>query len=137
LLKRNDLESALRVLVLGLSRAGDHRFVLNIDPAAARRLNSRQAAHLVHVAREAMTNSLRHARAKTTVVDLLPVNGHVRFEVRDDGLGFEIDAASRKGHGLQNVMVRAQELDARFAIETKPGAGTAIIIEVPAKHEHD
>lgn len=137
LLRRNDLESALRVLVLGLSRSGDHRFILNIDPLAARRLNPRQAAHLVHVAREAMTNSLRHSRAQTTVVDLISVNGHVRFEVRDDGLGFEIDAASRKGHGLQNVMVRAQELDARFAIETKPGAGTAIIIEVPAKHEHD
>jgi PAS domain S-box-containing protein len=137
LLKRNDLESALRVLVLGLSRAGEHRFVLNIDPLAARRLNSRQAAHLVHVAREAMTNSLRHSQAKTTVVDLMSVNGHVRFEVRDDGLGFEIDAASRKGQGLQNVMVRAQELDARFAIETKLGSGTAIIIEVPAEHEHD
>ena len=93
--------------------------------------------HLLQIAREALSNSLRHARARHTFVSLQTQNGGVRLEVRDDGVGFEPQATGDHGHGLRNMTARARELGARSEVLSVPGQGTRVIIEIPGKVMHE
>jgi PAS domain S-box-containing protein len=130
-LKGPGFRSALQSLVSTLNVGESAQFLFDIDPDAADLLNARQAAHLLQIAREAMSNSLRHARAKTTSVSLKKQNDCVQLEVSDNGIGFEKQAGAGKGHGLRNIVARAAELLARNEIISTPGQGTRIWVEIP------
>jgi PAS domain S-box-containing protein len=131
-LKGPGFQTALQSLVSTLSSGESARFLFDIDPQTADQLNARQAAHLLQIAREAMSNSLRHARAQSTSVSLKRDNGCVRLEVSDDGVGFDSHSlAGREGHGLRNISARASELRARDEIISAPGRGTRLRVEIP------
>jgi signal transduction histidine kinase len=130
-LKGPGFQSALQSLVSTLSTGQSAGFLFDIDSQAAGLLNARQAAHLLQIAREAMSNSLRHAQAKTTSVSLKRQNGCVHLEVIDDGVGFEQQTLAGRGHGLRNIAARATELLARSEIISTPGHGTRLRVEIP------
>ena len=131
-LKGPGFQTALQSLVSTLSTGQSARFLFDIDPQAADLLNARQAAHLLQIAREAMSNTLRHAQAKTTSVSLKSQNGCLRLEVSDDGVGFEQQTGADRGHGLRNIAARAAELLARSEIVSAPGQGTRLRVEIPS-----
>jgi PAS domain S-box-containing protein len=133
-LKGPGFQTALQSLVSTLSTGQSARFLFDIDAQAADLLNARQAAHLLQIAREAMSNSLRHAQAKTTHVSLKRKNGGLRLEVSDDGIGFEQQKRPGRGHGLRNIAARATELLARSEITSAPGEGTRLWVEIPLSH---
>ena len=127
-----EFQNTLQSLVVTMSQTHAAQFSFDIDPQAADQLNARQAAHLLQIAREAMSNSLRHARAKSTAVLLKKKNGCVRLEVRDDGIGFERQTLTGSGLGLRNIAARAGELGARSEIISAPGKGTCVQVELPS-----
>ncbi len=106
---------------------------------ASERLSEAQAANLFLVVREALTNILKHARASTAVVRLSARDGTQRLSVKDDGVGFDPEAVrAAGGHGLRNMAERARLLGARLSVNSQPGAGTEIELEVPPVQEaHD
>ena len=130
-LKGPGFQTALQSLVSTLSSGQSARFLFDIDEQAADLLNARQAANLLQIAREAMSNSLRHAQAKTTSVSLKSQNGCLRLEVSDDGVGFAQQTRTGRGHGLRNIAARAAELLARSEITSTPGQGTRLRVEIP------
>ncbi|HYT60612.1 MAG TPA: PAS domain S-box protein [Haliangiales bacterium] len=136
-LKGREFNAALQSLVSAMSRTQAAQFSFDIDAPAAEALNGRQAAHLLQIAREAMSNSLRHARAHSTVVSLKKQNGCVRLEVRDDGTGFAPETSGTRGHGLRNIAARADELGARNEIVSTPGKGTRVLVELPARQLYE
>jgi signal transduction histidine kinase len=82
--------------------------------------------------KEAVTNVLRHAEARTMELTVRRSGRGLIATLRDDGRGFFPDAPrkSRGGHGLSNMRARAEALDAAFGIESAPGQGTTIRIEL-------
>ncbi|MEW6247371.1 MAG: sensor histidine kinase [Nitrospirota bacterium] len=126
-----EFETALNALVATME--GPHRihFDVRIDPAAADRVTPEQAAHLLAIAREAMSNCLRHSAARTGTVSLHLHDGNVRLIVEDDGAGFQTGAAHKQGHGLRNMDARARKLGGRLAVHSEPGRGTRIVCDVP------
>jgi len=130
-LKGHEFKAALQSLVTTVSPTHAAQFSLDIDPNAAEALDARQSMHLLQIAREAMSNSLRHAQARSTVVSLKRQNGRVRLEVRDNGLGFEQGARPTRGHGLRNIAARASELGAGSQVLSAPGQGTRVVVEIP------
>ena len=130
-LKGHEFKAALQSLVTTVSPTHAAQFSLDIDPNAAEALDARQSMHLLQIAREAMSNSLRHAQARSTVVSLKRQNGRVRLEVRDNGLGFEQGARATRGHGLRNIAARASELGAGSQVLSAPGQGTRVVVEIP------
>ena len=101
---------------------------------AAAKLDADAALQLLLIAREAITNALRHSGAKTIAVTLRPENDRmVVFEVRDDGSGLSSDSGTGGGHGLSNMTRRAEELGGSLDIESRPGVGTRIRVEIPVK----
>lgn len=91
---------------------------------------------LFRVAQEAVNNVLRHADAKKVYVCLWPEQGHVYFEVKDDGCGFDVerigeDAVSKKQLGLLGIKERAALVGGKVMVVSAPGSGTCIQVCVP------
>ncbi len=79
---------------------------------------------------EAMQNAAKHATGATAVVIEIADNGVLRFEVRDDGAGFDSRTAS-PGVGLISMRDRLAAAGGELAIVTAPGCGTRVIGRIP------
>jgi signal transduction histidine kinase len=84
---------------------------------------------LVHIAREAVTNAVKHA-SPTAIEVVLARDDEWRLQVRDDGRGFDAPAASG-GFGLQSMRRQAQALGGSLRMTSAPGLGTAVEAVLP------
>ncbi|MEW6160066.1 MAG: PAS domain-containing sensor histidine kinase [Verrucomicrobiota bacterium] len=137
ILKGQELQDALKSVIQALGEKNADRFVLHVDAKSAEQLDSREANQLLHIAREAISNSLRHSKAEHTVVSLQLRDGCLRFEVQDDGIGFSTRAVGEQGFGLRNMAARARELGANFQVISQIGEGTRILLEIPRQKSHE
>jgi signal transduction histidine kinase len=78
---------------------------------------------------EALTNVVRHAGARRVRLDAEEAEGAIRIRVRDDGEGFDPEAA--RGRGLSGMRERIELLGGRIEVSSKPGNGTEILATVP------
>ena len=92
---------------------------------------------LFRIAQEALSNVAKHAKVQMVDVLLSEENGWVSMTVEDKGVGFSLqDYDSGKHWGLIIMRERAESLGGRFQIESRPGAGTRVIVSLPvAEHE--
>ena len=79
--------------------------------------------HALQIAREALSNALRHGAANTIHIIVQARGPSVEFEVSDDGAGFDPAASTGPGKGLANFAQRAQELGAELTVQSSPGGG--------------
>jgi signal transduction histidine kinase len=79
---------------------------------------------------EALTNVAKYAHASQASVDLSVDDGRLRVEVRDDGVGGADLAA---GSGLRGLRDRVDALDGQFQLDSPPGGGTAVTVEIPLR----
>jgi signal transduction histidine kinase len=87
---------------------------------------------LYGIAREALNNGVRHARASRIVVRLSLGEGETRLDIEDDGRGFDRAVAGHSGGlGLRGMAERATRAGARLDIDTCPGGGTRIHVTAP------
>jgi signal transduction histidine kinase len=91
------------------------------------------AAEVLRIAQEALQNALRHAGATRVDVRLHAEDGHLRVAVADDGVGFDPDEPGLRSRrlGLTSMEERARALGGTLSIESRPGAGTTVTLEVP------
>lgn len=92
------------------------------------------AAQLLRVIQEALTNARKHARAHCTQVTLQCVGDRARVTVEDDGVGFDpalLSSAEGQRYGLGFMRERAEEVGGSVWVESAPGQGTRVVVEVP------
>ena len=119
-----------------MNHSPEVHFRLHVSPKAADRLTPEQATQLLPIAREALSNSLRHAAAQTISLTLQLHDGMVRMMVEDDGVGFDAGTIHSHGHGLKNMEQRARTLGGRFEVRSDPGHGTRMVCDLPQeRHE--
>jgi ligand-binding sensor domain-containing protein/signal transduction histidine kinase len=87
--------------------------------------------HLLLVLKESLSNVARHARASEVAIEIRVERGLLHLSIRDDGEGFD-PASSTSGHGLTSLRQRAAKLGGTIRIDSRPGGGTGIDLEVPA-----
>lgn len=126
-----DFPSALRTMVQTMSSSSRAKCLIRIDEAAARRLSTEQALHIINIVREGLSNAVRHSRATRIVVSLRELVRTIRLTIRDDGIGFNTRSAQGVGHGLGNMAARAQKVRGSFALQSKPWKGTKILLDLP------
>ncbi len=86
---------------------------------------------LYRIAQEILNNALKHARAQHIWVHLRQDGPVVRFEIADDGCGFDLHAARRSGGmGLSSMEARATKMGGKLIIESQPDEGTRTTVEV-------
>ena len=86
--------------------------------------------HLLRIAQEALTNSLRHAKARRFDVRVEFTADRVEIELCDDGCGFNMED-KHEGFGLVGMRERIDILRGRLIVQSSPGAGVRIQISVP------
>jgi signal transduction histidine kinase len=92
------------------------------------------AEELTWVAREAMANVVRHARATKAQVRLLRTGDAIALEIWDDGVGFDpmVVTKAKSGYGLTTMRERTEELGGTLLIDSSAGGGTSVLATVPA-----
>jgi signal transduction histidine kinase len=96
----------------------------------ARPLSARAEVVLLRAGQEALANVRKHAHATDVAVVLSYGQQAVRLEVRDDGAGFDPDCVNG-GYGLRGMRGRILQAGGTLLVRARPGAGTALSVEVP------
>jgi signal transduction histidine kinase len=103
---------------------------LDADPALRAPLGVEDA--LYRIAQEALNNALRHAQARTVRLSVQRTDGTIVMEVADDGRGFDpASTAGGGGIGLHTMVERAEQVGGQTRIDSQPGSGTRVRVEVP------
>lgn len=103
----------------------------NIESNLTGRLPSYIEEGLYQIAREALNNIIKHAHAKNILISVQQVHKSVSMEISDDGIGFEPENACRQGClGLANMKELAQSQGWQLLIESSPGNGARIQVEI-------
>lgn len=110
------------------------KFVLEMDPRTAQHLTDEQSIHLYCIGHEAISNCFRHANARNGRLSLQAYGASIRLEVEDDGIGFDNRHATGHGHGLENISMRVLKLEGHLQIESTPGRGTRMIVDIPRRN---
>jgi signal transduction histidine kinase len=97
-------------------------------------LPARVEAEIFRIAQEALHNALRHADPERIEIRLGGEDGRLLLSVADDGAGFDADASALRSHrlGLTSMEERAQALGGELRIDSSPGAGTTVQLELSA-----
>jgi signal transduction histidine kinase len=129
LLQEHGLPAALRARLQAVeARAG---LVTEFDCQCDERLAPGTEQELYRLAQEALNNVLKHAHAGRVTVRYAVLNSHATLEVTDDGVGFEPSFRAAEGFGLPGMRERVERLGGTLRIESSPGAGTRLHVEVP------
>jgi signal transduction histidine kinase len=95
-------------------------------------LPARVAEALYGIAKEALNNVLKHAKASRVAVRLDATESVLTLEITDNGSGFEAAKTDRSGGmGLRGMRERAASIGANLSISSEPGTGTTILVEAP------
>jgi len=126
------LDGALRKQVALLDRVHAARVTFTADELVPR-LGAAGEAAAYRIAQEALHNALRHGSPRTVEVRLRGRNGALALEVSDDGAGFTAHGDGSGGPmlGIASMRERARAAGGRLVVESRPGAGTTVRLEVP------
>jgi signal transduction histidine kinase len=130
-LEDEGLAAALRKHVAVLQRVHGNEVDLRVVGDA--QTSGEGDGEVLRIAQEALQNALRHARARHVDVRMEGANGRLVVAVADDGVGFDPDDASLRARrlGLTSMEERARALGGRLTIDSRPGEGTTVRVEVP------
>lgn len=89
------------------------------------------ATHLYRVAQEAVSNAVRHGKAKRVIISLERVDERIVLRIVDDGVGLPEDLSHAKGMGLRIMQYRAAIIRGRLSVSREPAGGTAVVCSIP------
>ncbi len=128
-LRRAGLVRALQQRLDTVERRAGIEATLTVDGNVE--LPARLEEELYHIAQEALNNALKHAAATTIIVYILADERRIAIEIRDDGKGLDLSAASGEGGiGLSSMRERAEKLGGALTITSVPGQGTTVNVTV-------
>lgn len=128
------LESALTSLIWNIRETAQLTIDTMIDTPEMK-LEPDKAIAIYRVCQEAMNNVVRHSGARNAVVRFYQDADNLVLVIADDGSGFDLKTARDKhGLGIVGMSERAILCNGDLEIETKPGAGTKIILRVKHKN---
>ena len=135
LLDEAGLGPALRAFAAGFSERSGIKVKLKIKPGFGRLPKDTEIA-LFRVVQEALTNVHRHSKSAVSAIRLERPNGKVRIAVTDSGIGMPLPSAATGwnpplGIGIAGMQERVKQLGGTLEIQSEPGRGTVISVELP------
>jgi len=116
-----------------LRRLGERHYAETVVPvavsAASAPLPTAIEVVLLRSAQEALANVRKHAQATDVGLMLCQSAGGARLTLRDNGIGFD---PPRPGYGLTGMRHRVEQVGGSMRVDSAPGAGTLVEVEVPA-----
>lgn len=118
-----------------LARASSERFKIACEFECREPVlldDTERSTQLYRIAQEAITNAIKHGKAKSINVSLENLNDAVTLTITDDGAGLPENARLGQGMGLHIMAYRARMIGATFDIERLPESGTRVTCKLPA-----
>jgi PAS domain S-box-containing protein len=131
--------ATLEALVAELKRSSDTEIIFfqgNVPKA----VDKDQALSVYRIAQEALTNALKHSSAEHIFVNLIQSDGILCLTVEDDGKGFDqsaVEISPGGPLGIEIMKERATDAGGNLRIESHPGKGTQVMVEIPINMDVD
>ncbi len=102
--------------------------------------SEQKAIFLFRMFQETINNILKHSRASLIIVNLKYLDDIFVMEIKDNGLGFNVtekkeSTSSGSGVGLRSLFNRASIIGAEISINSEPGQGTCVLVQLPLQEE--
>lgn len=127
------LESTLREYLHRFQREWNISTELIIAPDTPTRFAPSTEIQLLRILQEALRNVRQHAQATHTTVRFEKHADVICVTVQDDGRGFDLDQPRPEHYGLQTMRERAESFGGKLEIDSAPGRGTRIVVNVPVQ----
>jgi PAS domain S-box-containing protein len=128
--------AAIRSHVRSLADPAELRYAVDAD-AVENLLDDDAKLVLYRVVQEAVSNSVRHAKAASLRVSISVAEGQINATIEDDGIGFDssVPPSSGGGLGLTGMEERIRSLGGHLEFRGAPGVGTVVVIQIPESKE--
>ncbi|UAC48895.1 sensor histidine kinase [Bacillus aquiflavi] len=133
-LEGKSLKSGIEELLRELSVKHSMEISWNIEEVE---LEKGVEDHLFRIVQEALSNTLRHAKAKSLEVLVKKFNQFILLKIVDDGIGFTMDQQKVGSYGLKNINERVSEIGGTVKIISFPNKGTSVEVRVPIFEKKD
>lgn len=127
-LEGKSLKSGMEEILSELTSKLPIEVIWNIQDV---RLDKGMEDHLFRIVQEAVSNTLRHAKASLLEVTLKQINQVVFLKIMDNGQGFNVNKQNTGSYGLSNMKERASEIGGSVKIISILGKGSSIEVKVP------
>lgn len=128
-----DLSGSLHSMAKDLARLHGIPVRVSVDRDMDGALSREQGLALLNMAKEALSNSLRHARTPLVFLSLRRLGGGIRLTVLDYGRGFSLKEKMGQGNGLLNMATRASQIGGHLSVESSPATGTRVMVDLQSK----
>jgi signal transduction histidine kinase len=130
-----DLGTALPEIINDFEKQTECSVELRVDRAQLSRLTSSVASQATYIIREALTNVMKHSGADSVRLTLQGLeDDRIEIIIQDNGRGFDLDRAQQpggRGFGLRSMRERAEGVGGSLKIESQPGQGTRVVVNLP------
>lgn len=130
-LEANGLMSALQELARNVENIFQVQCTFQC-PAPVLLASNQTATHLFRIAQEAISNAVRHGKAKKIAIELQRLDSKVQLAVRDNGTGFRVDSVGDQGMGLRIMKYRASMIGGTLSVQPNPKGGMVVLCQAPA-----
>jgi signal transduction histidine kinase len=137
-LDRLGLSQAMRATVTGASNNSQIMFASRVEDLDTL-FDKDSEIHVYRIVQEAINNVLKHSAATEAAVVIKNRTNSVSLSIRDNGRGFSVAAmrssqTNHLGYGLSGMAERARILGGNLTIDSQPGGGTSLTVEIPINH---
>jgi PAS domain S-box-containing protein len=130
------LEEAFSKLFSSFNLTSNYKIILLFDDTVKKiPIDIEIELNLYRILQEQLRNILKHAHATLIEVEVIIKNNVLNMIVSDNGIGFNVESI-KKGIGLANMKRRAELFSGNFHIESSPGHGCKLAVDIPLQHEH-
>lgn len=131
-LRNFGLSAAVEQLCEAVTNSGKIKVtsIVDVKPSAD---DGETLLNMYRIVQELFTNTLKHAQATAIRFEITQVHDEITIIFEDNGIGFDVQAASKKSMGLHNIRSRVESLHGELRIESS-SAGSTFIIEIPLAH---
>ena len=130
------LVAAIENLIQRTNQLNKTRFIFR-SYSFTERIDEKLEKAIFRICQEAINNIIKHAKANDSTVELYRVEDMIVLVVEDDGRGFDAGKLSQRevegGLGLISMQERVNAFDGELSINSKQGAGTEIVVEIPCR----
>ena len=128
--KTTDLQELVQSLVNTMNDHTNIKTSLIYSVSHPRLITDELKINIYRIIQEQVNNIIRHAGARNAELRIKGTRNGIHLSITDDGKGFKASAKSR-GIGLSNIMNRVESYNGTSILETKPGDGCRLILQIP------
>jgi signal transduction histidine kinase len=130
-LVRFGLDTALKDFCNDINQSGMLQITYQSIGLENTEVDQTTAVNIFRIIQELINNSLKHANAKTAIVQIIRKDGSFSITVEDDGKGFDPETLkAAKGIGWTNIQSRVEYLKGSIDVQSGEGKGTSVHVEI-------